>query len=531
MRAVAYVRVSSEDQVKNLSLDTQEDACADYCEKAGLRLNRVFREEGKSAKSTDRPELENMLRYCRRKAGTITHVVVYDLKRFSRDLIGHYSIRGQLRNLGITLRSCTESMVNDTKEGKVMEAMVAAIAEYDNAARAERTIDGMRASVKAGRWPHRPPAGYLHNSDKTLSPDPRLAPLVAQAFEMAASGLYSQAGICRDMAAKGWTTRSGKPIASQSIRGILTNPAYIGRAKVGGKVGIDCNGGWEPLVSEELWHRVQGQLQKKGPSAVPVVQNREEFPLRGHIRCTLTGQPLTASWSRSKTGTRYGYYHLKKGRGIRVRREELHEAFLDLLKSLRPRPALAALWKASILDAWQSRHVEIRNHNRLLRRRVDELQQRKDKIVDLLMDGTIDSETYKRKVEALDQDLTLARIREAETAIEELDVESAIVYGLQLLKRADKIWLDANIDQRQRMQAVIFPEGLDFSKEEGFKRPKLLGIFTSLRLIHEKVPFEHPENEQVRTPLSSGNDRDLRAILGGEGSLVAHTGFEPVLPA
>ena len=35
------------------------------------------------------------------------------------------------------------------------------------------------------------------------------------------------------------------------------------------------------------------------------------------------------------------------------------------------------------------------------------------------------------------------------------------------------------------------------------------------------MPFEHPENRQVRTPLSSGNDRDLGAILGGEGSLVA----------
>lgn len=531
MKAVAYIRVSSEDQVKNLSLDTQEDACADYCDKNNLRLVRVFREEGKSAKNLDRPELKSLLRYCRRKASAITHVVVYDLKRFSRDIIGHYGIRGQLRTMGITLRSVTDTMVNDSKEGQVMEAVVAAMAQYDNAARAERTVDGMRAAVKAGRWPHRPPSGYLHTEEKSLTPDPRLAPYVKSAFEMAGTGLYSQAEICRDLAAKGWTTRRGNPISNRSLRGILTNPAYIGRAKVGGKVGIDTLGGWPPIVDEQLWHTVQGKLAKKGPTAVPVVENRQEFPLRGHISCGLTGEPLTASWSRSHTGARYGYYHLRKGKGTRVRREELHEAFVDLLKTLRPRPALAALWKASILDAWQTRHVEIRQHNRALRRQVDTLQDRKDQIVDLLMDGVIDPETYQRKVGKLDDELTTARIREAETAIEELDVEGAVLYGLQLLKRADKIWLDASIDQRQRMQQVIFPKGLIFSKEKGFERPELLGIFTSLREIHERVSFEPQKNRHVRTHLNLGKETDLGLKSGEARRMVAHTGFEPVLPA
>ena len=47
MKAVAYVRVSSDDQVKGTSLDSQTDACRGYAKSNGVELSdeNVFRED------------------------------------------------------------------------------------------------------------------------------------------------------------------------------------------------------------------------------------------------------------------------------------------------------------------------------------------------------------------------------------------------------------------------------------------------------------------------------------------------------
>lgn len=41
-----------------------------------------------------------------------------------------------------------------------MESMFAAVAEYDNRTKAERTVVGMMAAAEEGRWPFPPPVGY-----------------------------------------------------------------------------------------------------------------------------------------------------------------------------------------------------------------------------------------------------------------------------------------------------------------------------------------------------------------------------------
>lgn len=79
MRAVAYIRVSSDEQVQGTSLDSQEKACIEFASKQGLKIesNEVFREEGVSAKIIDRPKLAEMLEYCSKNRGDIQYCMVW----------------------------------------------------------------------------------------------------------------------------------------------------------------------------------------------------------------------------------------------------------------------------------------------------------------------------------------------------------------------------------------------------------------------------------------------------------------------
>src|SRR6185436_1166650 len=102
--AVIYVRVSTKEQTENLSLPTQLKACEEYCERQGFKVLARFREEGESAETTDRSQLQNLLTYCRLNKGRVHFVVVFNLTRFARDKYDHFALRSHLQSLGISPR-------------------------------------------------------------------------------------------------------------------------------------------------------------------------------------------------------------------------------------------------------------------------------------------------------------------------------------------------------------------------------------------------------------------------------------------
>jgi hypothetical protein len=67
--AVIYVRASTKEQTENLSLPTQLRACEEYCRRQGYEVLERFHEEGESAESTDRSQLQNLLTFCRLNKG------------------------------------------------------------------------------------------------------------------------------------------------------------------------------------------------------------------------------------------------------------------------------------------------------------------------------------------------------------------------------------------------------------------------------------------------------------------------------
>ena len=144
--AVIYIRVSTKEQTENLSLPTQLRACEEYCRREGYEVLERFREEGESAKTADRPQLQGLLKYCRTHKGKVHFVVVFNLTRFAREKYDHFALRSHLKSLGISLRSATEP-IDDTSTGKLMEGVLASFAQFDNDVRSDRTRAGMKAAL------------------------------------------------------------------------------------------------------------------------------------------------------------------------------------------------------------------------------------------------------------------------------------------------------------------------------------------------------------------------------------------------
>src|SRR4051794_35586542 len=105
MRAVVYCRVSTKEQTKNLSLSTQLRACRAYCEREGYQVLKEFTDAGESAKTTDRPEFQKLLEFCRLHKREVRFVVFYNVTRFSRNSLDYSIIKSLLQRLGISIRS------------------------------------------------------------------------------------------------------------------------------------------------------------------------------------------------------------------------------------------------------------------------------------------------------------------------------------------------------------------------------------------------------------------------------------------
>lgn len=183
--AYVYLRVSTAEQVENYSLDTQERSCFEFCEREGLDVVRVFREEGESAKTANRPELKAMLNACAtdgRRAG-ISSIVVFRVDRLARAVEDYAAISSALASLGIRIRSAGESF-DDSPAGKLVENLLAAVAQFDNDARSARTVEGMKEALRRGRWVWRAPLGCVRgdrDSPMSMVPQPDVAPSSAAA--------------------------------------------------------------------------------------------------------------------------------------------------------------------------------------------------------------------------------------------------------------------------------------------------------------------------------------------------------------
>jgi DNA invertase Pin-like site-specific DNA recombinase len=345
--AVIYVRVSTKEQTENLSLPTQIGACEEYCRREGYEVLERFKEEGESAKTTDRTELQNLLKYCRTHKGKVHLVIVYNLTRFAREKYDHFALRAFLKSLGISLRSATEP-IDDTSTGKLMEGVLAAFAQFDNDVRSERTRAGMQAALEQGRWTFVPPLGYLNApkwSGKSLIPEPERGALVTRAFEEFATGRFTKEEVLGKITRLGFRTRKGLTLNPQSFGRMLTNRLYAGLIHVP-EFDVSRRGDFEPLVSEEMFYRVQAVLEGRVQVTGPHQRSRPDFPLKGLVRCEACGRTLTASWSKGRNG-RYAYYHCwRQCRSVNVSKAKLEGLFADELKELQPTAELDRLDEA-----------------------------------------------------------------------------------------------------------------------------------------------------------------------------------------
>ena len=157
-RSVIYARVSTDEQTKGYSLQTQIEAFKQYAVQQGYIVLHIFSEDYSGA-SLDRPELNNVRDFLAKEDVDI--VIVYDVDRLARKSIYQALIEEEFLHDGAIIEYVIGQYA-DTDEGRLQKQIRGSIAEYEKAKILERSKRGKRGKAMSGfvLVGSRPPYGY-----------------------------------------------------------------------------------------------------------------------------------------------------------------------------------------------------------------------------------------------------------------------------------------------------------------------------------------------------------------------------------
>lgn len=422
MKAYGYIRVSTDTQAEQgYSLDNQKRAIEEHCKYKNIRLVHIFVDEGQSARTTHRREFQEMFRQIKEKG--IDCVVVYKSDRFARNVNDFTSIYTEFKQKGISLLSVLEGDL--TNGSSLIANIYASVAQWESEVNGQRTKDALMQKFRNGWQPTPPPIGYRsvgsEHEQKTCEPDPYVAPIIKQMFKLYSTGQYSMITLQDWLKDKNIISKNGTIISFSRINNILNDPFYYGLIRWHGESKM---GKHTPLINKQLFDTCQYILGKKRHFLVR--ERKYDFLLRGFVYCTC-GMRLVGDYSLIRSSQKkLGYYHCQKRyapdcRQKYVQAKELEKQVEENIKKMEFSDEFIALVKQKAEEYLSNgRQNDQSAKQALINQRVG-LENRRNKLEDLLIDESMDKETYKRKHDEISH-----QIDNIQTQLDEAEQENKL---------------------------------------------------------------------------------------------------------
>jgi DNA invertase Pin-like site-specific DNA recombinase len=148
-RVAIYARTSTGKQ----DVDLQLEELREYAKLRKLKIVGEFIDEGVSSGKVQRPKLEELMTFTRRRKTVV--ILVWRFDRFARSTRELMAGLDEFRFLGVDCISLRES-VTSTPAGRVLFTMIAAIAEFEREIIRERVKAGTEKAKRKGKRLGRP---------------------------------------------------------------------------------------------------------------------------------------------------------------------------------------------------------------------------------------------------------------------------------------------------------------------------------------------------------------------------------------
>lgn len=531
LRVTFYARVSTDKDVQLNSLDNQVMYFRNLItENKNWTYVDGYVDEGISGTSVNKRE--DFLRMIDdSKKGIFDLVLTKEISRFSRSTLDSIKYTQELleNNVGVLFKSDNINTIMPDSELRL--TIMASIAQEEVRKLSERVKFGMKRSIEKGKvLGNNVITGYKKEKGKLVIIEEE-AEMIKIIFEMYATGEHGLGYISDYLYAKGFKTRKGDYIHTTTLRRIITNPKYKGfyctntvkhldyrthkqiRLPKSEWIVYDSKGEIPAIVSPELWDKANELLANKSSGYCAKIKDMGTFKRTttygGLLICAdhnvafrrLTASNKTISWKCGEM-LRHG---LSACESPILYESELDDIFHKVIdKLIEDRSKIIKHLSELYREANNSKNYEY--EIKKVYKQIDDINLKKNKLLDFLIGEVVSKEEYKRRNEELEQEIENLKNKIIKLKSDEL-------YEKQLREKYKEIdeKINNEVDSEESFQRLVqlLIERVVVSKIDGDRRKIKLDIYANvvgkkLTVYNKTVldesdssPCSHKENNDV----------------------------------
>ena len=429
LRVAAYCRVSTDTEDQLNSYKSQVKYYTELIKsKPEWSLAGIYADEAITGTQVKkREDFQRLINDCMN--GDVDMVITKSISRFARNTLDTLKYVRMLKDKGVAVFFEEENINTLTMDGELLLVILSSVAQQEVENISANVKKGLKMKMQRGELVgFQGCLGYDYNpADKTITINEEEAAVVRYIFQRYTEGAGGSV-IAKELENLGYKTKRGSPKwADSTVIGIIKNEKYKGDILLGKTFTVDpiskrrlYNFGeedqfyirehHEPIISEEVFEAAQEILRRRAkPRSLNVDGKREKFSRKYAfscmIECGFCGGTLTRrSWHSSSqynkaiwqcvVSTKKGKKFCPESKGVDER--TIERAFVESYRLLCQN-------NKDVLDEFMKRTEETLSESnagkRLAKaeRDIHALEVKKNKLVDMRLEDTIDKETYDRK--------------------------------------------------------------------------------------------------------------------------------------
>lgn len=510
LRVTYYARVSTDKDEQLHSLSAQVRYYTEFIQNSPQwTFVEGYIDEGISGTSVGKRE--NFLRMIDdARVNRFDFIVTKEISRFSRNTLDSIQYTQELLRCGVGVLFQSDNINTLMPDAELRLTIMSSIAQDEVRKISERVKFGFKRAIENGVvlgnnriW------GYEKQNGKLVIKEEE-AQIVRMIFDMYANQHMGIRTIAAQLTSMGYQNTKGNPFSFSTIRGILINPKYKGYYCGGKSCKYDYKlkdrkyfpeDEWTmykdeenvpPIVSDELWEKANLILTKRSAaqSSDDKSSYQNRYPYSGKIICGIHHEPYYRTVFRYKSGNKEAWqcqeYSRKGKQGCTspiLYTTELDDIVRQVLEEL-------SIHKAEIIHEMIQLYTSLASGAKTeediarCKTKIEDILRRKDKLLDLSIDGRISDEEFSIRNNRFNEEIT--GLQEKLQELEEEKIKNQdMMQSIETLRQA----ITEELDFSNGFSVGVVDALLDHIEVSGTEDKNKVEVRVYLKAMDHKADF------------------------------------------
>ena len=437
-KVAAYARVSTDKDDQANSFESQIKYFKDYINsEAGWELVKIYSDEGLSGtQTTKRQGFNEMINDA--LAGKIDIIITKEVSRFARNVLDSIKYTRKLKENGVSVRFVLDGIDTEQVDAELRLTIMSALAQEESRKTSERVKWGQKSQMEKGVVFGRSLLGYKVENGKLylVEEEAEIVRLIFHKYLVEGKGTHIIARELKEAGIEPYNPNGHKKFknswSNTVILRILRNEKYVGdlcQKKTFTQNYLDhkkrYNRGEEDMVyikdhhpeiaiiDRTTWNETQKELQRRSPSAEQKLKHSNRYWASGKIFCGECGQSFIGRRKKTSSGYTKAWACSTHAHATGFRKTECSMSEWASDKSLKTCVLYALNLliddKDAILKEIRREILGIQNKTENksddIENKIEILENKKVKLIDLRLAGEITSDELKIQKEHIDNEI------------------------------------------------------------------------------------------------------------------------------